>query len=216
MLKALTGMMMLAAVALTFSACGGSDDSPADNGGGDNGSAQGGASGSISINGTTFAVSNAYYYVNPENATTSRYFILLYNCDYFAAVQNRDANMLPETIASITIAYEAPAGSETPPTGDFSEFVVLTSSIQKAALISGSDDHGIQYSAEATASGNSTYNNHGSKLIIQKNGNSYTVKAGELNYSNPFAGNDQTLYRGSAFSITCTPSKVPEGYYSVH
>jgi len=212
MLKALTGMMMLAAVALTFSACGGSDDSPADNSGG----GQGGQGGSISINGTTFAVSNAYYYVNPENATTSRYFILLYNCDYFAAVQNRDANMLPETIASITIAYEAPAGSETPPTGDFSEFVVLTSSIQKAALISGSDDHGIQYSAEATASGNSTYNNHGSKLIIQKNGNSYTVKAGELNYSNPFAGNDQTLYRGSAFSITCTPSKVPEGYYSVH
>lgn len=201
--------MMMALVCVGFASCGDDDD---DNGG--NGGGNGGGSGAITVNGTTFAISQGYYYVKPVDSL-SNYYVQLFNCDYYAALEKRDETMLPDNIVCITIEYKGSKGGSTPIEGEFTEFTVLASSIKKDALISGSDTHGIQYTASASSKyTGGGYANTGVKLSVSKSGDTYTIKSGELNYCNPFAGSDPTLYKGPAFTLISSLTPIPDGYFN--
>ena len=77
------------------------------------------------------------------------------------------------------------------------------------------DTHGIQYTASASSKyTGGGYANTGVKLSVSKSGDTYTIKSGELNYCNPFAGSDPTLYKGPAFTLISSLTPIPDGYFN--
>ena len=189
--------MLMAFVCVSLTACGGDDG---DGGGGVSG---GTGSGSVGGNGISFSYNRGYFYAQAGKNGKTDYIIMLYNCDYFTAIQRRDASMLPNELQSMTITFPAEGSTSAVPTGEFTPFEALTVSITKEQLLAG-EEHGKQYGG-----GSST-----ATVKITKNGDTYTISFDEIDFVNVLNGNHSVVF-SSGFTYTGTLAPVPEGYFSV-
>lgn len=165
-------MLMTAMVAFGMTACDVNDDNAIATV--DNPDAKGV---SMTINGTTFSVYNAYWDVNVANGNDTFYTLQFYN---FAALGTVD----PMDI--ITIVYKVTGGSQTAiTTGEFSDFEV---SVTKVSSNSSLDKEYYTYGTDNNA-----------KLKVTKSGGGYQVDFGAMKYTD---GNSTTTYDGTAFSFT--------------
>lgn len=206
--------MALAMCLFGLSSCGGDDDSGSNSGGNSSGggSSAGGSVATVSGGNQSFSVNKAYFTAENQSNGKVYYILQFFNCDYYEAMQTRDANMLPETIYGVSVVYEAPGSITEPATGEFTDFFVNLSAKSKQGLISGTDVKGSQYNSESEGR-----TIEGIKLTVSKNGNNYTVSFGEMNYIDIFKGNDHSIdFRGSAFSYTGPIVAIPSGLVSVN
>lgn len=191
---------MMAFACVGLAACGGDDG---DNGG--NGGTSGGTgSGALGGNGYSFNYNRGYFYAQSNGSGKTDYFIMIYNCDYFTAIQKHDASMIPNKLQSMTITFSAEGSTSAVPTGEFKPFEAIALSIDKQDLINRTDEHGNQYG------GGSNTN----PLKITKSGDKYTISFDEIDFIN-YLVNDKTVVFSSAFTYTGTLAPVPEGYFSV-
>ena len=189
--------LMMAFVCVGFAACGGDDD-------GGNGGGSGSGSGTIQGDGKSYNFNNAYFYAEKSGGKT-QYIIQVYNCDYYAAMQKHDANMIPNVLQSMNVIFKAEGSTSEIPTGEFLPFEALVVSMDKDAMISGSDDHGEQYIAYSETV----------PVKISKSGDNYTISFDKVDFTNVFSGNDHSVVFSSGFSYTGRIASVPKDYFSV-
>ena len=156
-----------------------------------------GGSSSFTGNGLTFNYSdpNGAWYAN-EGA----FYFQMFNCDYYRAVEEENANLLPETIQMMTIGFETNGELKSIPTGQYSPFYVIIASITKQQLMQG-DNHGTQYVGYST-----------SPVKISKSGNEYTIEFGTLEFNDNVNGGNKP-FTISGFTWKGTLDKVPDGYF---
>ena len=185
------GMLVMGAImAFGFTACGSDDD---DNGGGGGGSR---ATTSVTINGTTFGVSNAYWNIETANQNDTFYELTLMNCNW---------PNVSDPLMSIGIIYHVKDGSTAQMlSGEFDDYQVAVS------LVSQDETKDKSYIAYSKLDDNS------GKLKVTISGNSVTVQVPALKYYNGFESST-TTYPGGAFSFTGSMSKLPEtaNFYSL-
>ena len=184
------GMLLMGAMmALSFTACG-SDDDDDDNrgGGGGGGSAQGATS--ITVNGTTFSGSYAFYHIDKESNETF-YEIWLTNCN-LPNVQ--------DPWMTIGIMYMVEGGSTTQvASGEFDNFQISLSLITSD---NSKDKTFIGYGREASNQG---------KLKVSVNGNNITIDAPAMKYYDGLTTSAKS-YDGAGFAFNGTIAKMPEGF----
>lgn len=137
-----------------------------------------GGSASLTVNGTTFSVYNAYWDVAVANGSDAFYTLQFYNFDVLGAA---------DPMEIVTITYKVPNGSQTAiATGEFSDYEVAVTkmgsneALDKQYYTFGSD-------------------NPGTKLTVTKNGSGYLVQFGAMKYTD---GNNPTTYVGTPFSFS--------------
>lgn len=181
------GMLVMGAMmAFGFTACGSDDDN--NDGGGSRGSA------AVTINGTTFSVSNAYWHIDTANENDTFYELTLMNCSW---PNVRDPYM------TIGIIYHVKGGStDQMASGEFDDYQVA------ASLVSQDDTKDKSYIAYGK------YDENGGKLKVTiSGGNVVTVQVPALKYYNGFESST-TTYPGGSFTFTGSLSKLPESYYT--
>ena len=156
-----------------------------------------GGSSSFTGNGLTFDYSNpnGSWYAN-EGA----FYFQMFNCDYYRAFEEKNADMLPETIQMMTVGFETNGELKSIPTGQYSPFYVIISSITKQELIQG-NNHGTQYAGYST-----------SPVKISKSGNEYTIEFGRLEFNDNLNGGNKP-FTIDGFTWKGTLDKVPDGYF---
>lgn len=158
----------------------------ASNNGGNQPSTTGDGNGSLTINGTKFSVTHGFFYEGDGDLL-----IYFYNCDMPTLYKTRDVSKLPDNVNMVVVVVYGAGQNTTMPTGTFNEFTVLAATSPKQQFASGRTPENQYTNYGERASGSVT---------IAKNGNSYTVSFGAMNYVNPMSGNNPSQYSGSAFS----------------
>lgn len=179
-MKFLAMLMMGAVMSFGLTACGDDDD---DNGGG---GSRGGTS--VTVNGTTFSVSNAYWHIDTTNENDTFYELALMNC----TLPN-----VKDPWVSISILYHVTGGSTTQmASGEFDDYQV------SLGYVSSDDSKDRAYVAFGKYDGNS------GKLKVSVSGSNVTVEVPALKYTDGLSSSSAT-YSGGAFSFSGSMSQMP-------
>lgn len=142
--------------------------------------AERGGSASVTVNGTTFSVNNAYWDVAVANGSDAFYTLQFYNFNKLGDADPMDI---------VTIVYKVSGGSQTElATGEFADFEV---SLTRMGSNEAQDRQYYTFSSDNT----------GAKLKVAKSGAGYQVQFGAMKYTvDGSAG--ATTYNGTAFNFT--------------
>lgn len=142
--------------------------------------AERGGSASVTVNGTTFSVNNAYWDVAVANGSDAFYTLQFYNFNKLGDADPMDI---------VTIVYKVSGGSQTElATGEFADFEV---SLTRMGSNEAQDRQYYTFSSDNT----------GAKLKVAKSGAGYQVRFGAMKYTvDGSAG--ATTYNGTAFNFT--------------
>lgn len=181
-----------------FAACGDDDDD--DNGGGGGGNSS--SAGHLSINGKSYSLGYAYWFVDDYNESTGKYSyeVEFYNIDMMQALQNGGNITVPAGgCHSLFLNFDAdgtdsevPAGTYAPGTFEYTLQVGTSTSNPVGELY-------LCESADNVAS-----------LVITKDGNSYTVSLSGATFS--VINNETSTMQGS-FTYTGNLTEVPDGVH---
>ena len=172
-MKSIGMMLMAAMVAFGFVACGSDDDNtPAPPAG------PGGTS-SITVGGTAFGVSYAYWDARVLNEHHTFYTLQFLNTQTIGAADPMDV---------VSITYQVNDGSQAAPaTGEFTDFQVSVTKLSSNPAL------------DRMFIASSTLNGNNAKLKVTGSGAGYQVEFGAMKYTD---GVNTTTYDGTAFSFT--------------
>ncbi|MBQ4386898.1 MAG: hypothetical protein II822_04795 [Prevotella sp.] len=177
------GMLLMGAViAFSLTACGDDDDN-------DSSVSFGGGSASVTVNGTTFSASRAYWHIDTANANDTFYELMIMNCSLPS---------ITDPWVTISVLYHVAGGSTSQMvSGEFDDYQVSLS------YVSSDDSKDRSYIAFGKQDGNS------GKVKVSVSGNNISVEVPALKYTNALSSGT-TTYDGGAFTFSGSMSKIPE------